>query len=170
MKKLIIIAAIFIACSASAIAQTAGYINTETILSRIPEYNQAQQQLERMKAQYDTQIQNEVKIIENMYNQYQIEKARLNDIQRQAKENEIILKERAVKQRQQDIFGPEGTMASKTKELLDPIKDFVQKAIDEVAKETGTTLIFDVASTQGIIYTDPKADLTQKVIAKLMLN
>lgn len=170
MKKITIIAAFIIAFSINAIAQTAGFVNTETILSRIPEYAQAQQQLERLKTQYETQIQNEVKVIENMYTQYQNEKLRLNDLQKQARENDIILKERAVKLRQQDLFGQEGVMAVKSKELLDPIRDFVQKAIDEVAKETGTILVFDIATTQGIIFSDPKGDLTSRVITKLRLN
>ncbi|HCV16405.1 MAG TPA: molecular chaperone Skp, partial [Rikenellaceae bacterium] len=62
MKKITIIAAFIIAFSINAIAQTAGFVNTETILSRIPEYEQAQQQLERLKTQYETQIQNEIKV------------------------------------------------------------------------------------------------------------
>ncbi len=170
MKRVTIIVALLIAFTTSAIAQTTGFINTETILSRIPEYTQAQQQLERLKAQYDNQIQNEIKVIENLYTQYQAEKSRLNDLQRQSRENDIIMKERAVKQRQQEIFGQEGTMAAKTKELLEPIRDYVQKAINEVAKESGVVLVFDVATTQGIIFSDPKGDLTQRVITKLRLN
>jgi outer membrane protein len=74
------------------------------------------------------------------------------------------------KLRQQDIFGQDGVMAVKSKELLNPIRDFVQKAIDEVAKETGTILIFDIATTQGIIFSDPKGDLTPRVLNKLRLN
>ncbi len=170
MKRIIVIAAIVVATIATAAAQTTGYVNTETILSRIPEYVQAQQQLERLSKQYETQLANEVKVIEDLFARYQAERAQLNEVQRQARENDIISKERVVKQKQQDIFGQEGVMSNKSKELLDPIREYVQNAINEVARETGTLMIFDVAAMQGVIYRDPRADLTPKVLNKLGIN
>lgn len=154
----------------SAIAQSAGYVNTEVILSKIPEYVQAKQQLERMKNQYEVQIEKEIKVIENIFKQYQAEKVNLNDLQRQSRENEIIMKERAVKERQKEIFGEDGVMTSNSKKLLDPIKDLVQEAINIVAKESGVVLVFDLTTSQGIIYNDPKGDLTPLVLKKLKIN
>jgi outer membrane protein len=152
---------------ASATAQATGYVNTETILSNIPEYIQAQQQLERLKSQYEVQIEREVATIENLFKKYQSEKSMLNDLQRQSRENEIITKERAVKERQAEIFGQDGLMSTRSKQLLDPIKNIVQGAIDIVAKESGVVIVFDLASVQGVIFTDPRGDLTPRVLNKL---
>lgn len=169
MKKLIFTAMILLSIPMAVTAQTTGYVNTETILSEMPEYTQAQEQLERLKKQYELQFENELKVIENLFNQYQSQKAGLNEVQRQARENEIISKERSLKQREQEIFGQEGTLATRSKELLDPIKEIVQAAIDKVATERGMLLVFDVATTQGIIFRDSKADLTPQVMSRLGL-
>ncbi len=154
----------------SALAQSAGYVNTEVILSRIPEYIQAKQQLERMKSQYEIQIEKEIKVIENIFSQYQSEKINLNDLQRQSRENDIIMRERKVKEKQKEIFGEDGVMAANSKKLLDPIKDLVQEAINIVAKESGVVLVFDLTTAQGIIFSDPKGDLTPLVLKKLKIN
>ncbi len=170
MKKLVTIVAMITVMAVTALAQTVGYVNTETILSKIPEYNQAQQQLERLKSQYDTQFQSELKVIENLFAKYQQEKAQLNDMQRQMRENDIISRERTLKERQMEVFGNEGVMAARSKELLEPIKDLVLKAVESVAKESGVGMIFDISATQGVIYNDPKADLTNRVLDKMGLN
>ncbi|MDP3452098.1 MAG: OmpH family outer membrane protein [Bacteroidales bacterium] len=167
MKKLFLILVLLTAFMASATAQATGYVNTETILSNIPEYIQAQQQLERLKSQYEVQIEREVATIENLFKKYQSEKSMLNDLQRQSRENEIITKERAVKERQAEIFGQDGLMSTRSKQLLDPIKNIVQGAIDIVAKESGVVIVFDLASVQGVIFTDPRGDLTPRVLNKL---
>ena len=170
MKKVFIILGVLSVMATTAFAQTTGYVNTEVILSKIPEYIQAQQQLERLKSQYEVQIEREVKVIENLFSQYQAEKTKLNELQRQSRESEIITKERAVKERQNEIFGIEGVMAANSKELLDPIREVVQSAINSVARESGTILVFDIQSAQGIIFSDPKGDLTPKVLKKLGIN
>jgi len=169
MKKIAMIAVIMLSISMAAVGQTTGYVNTETILAKVPEYVQAQQQLERLKTQYELQFKNEMKIIENLYTRYQSQKSILSEIERQAKENEIITKEREMKEKQQEIFGQEGVMAAKSKELMEPIMDIVQKAVDQVAKENGYLLVLDLASLQGVIYKDAKVDLTSLVISRLGL-
>ncbi len=169
MKKIAIIAVIMLSMSIAAAGQTTGYVNTETILAGIPEYVQVQEQLDRLKNQYELQLQNEVKLVENLYSRYQSQKSILNEIERQAKEKEIITKERAVKEKQQEIFGQDGVMATKSKELMEPIMNVVQKAVDQVAKERGCLIVLDLASLQGVIYKDPKADLTPIVLKKLGL-
>lgn len=170
MKKLIFILGVLSVMATSALAQSAGYVNTEVILSRIPEYIQAKQQLERMKSQYEIQIEKEIKVIENIFSQYQSEKINLNDLQRQSRENDIIMRERKVKEKQKEIFGEDGVMAANSKKLLDPIKDLVQEAINIVAKESGVVLVFDLTTAQGIIFSDPKGDLTPLVLKKLKIN
>lgn len=58
-------------------------------------------------------------------------------------------------------------MARRSKELIDPIKNRVQKAINDVADESRIAIVFDLAVVQELIYNNPNADLTSKVIRKL---
>lgn len=170
MRKIAIIAVIMLSISTAAVGQTTGYVNTEAILAEVPEYVQAKEQLERLQNQYELQMQNEVKVVEDLFTRYQAEKLTLSNVQREARENEIITKERAVKEKQQNIFGQEGIMAEQSKKLMEPIMEIVQKAIDQVAKENGYLIVIDLASLQGVIYKDARIDLNPLVIRKLGLK
>src|SRR3989339_1396540 len=143
MRKLFLLTLVILASSAIVKAQTFGYLNTEKILERIPEYNNAQQQIDRLKKQYEAQIDAEMKVVESMYNQYQAEKQALSGSQREIREGEIIKKERSAKELQKTFFGQEGALSKRSLELLTPIKERGQTAIEKVAAEGGIILVFD---------------------------
>ncbi len=77
---------------------------------------------------------------------------------------------RSVKEKQREIFGEDGVMSANSKKLLDPIRELVQEAINIVAKESGVVMVFDLTTAQGVIYSDPKGDLTPMVLKKLKIN
>ena len=146
------------------VPQKIGYVNTETILAAIPEYKVASEKLETLSNQYQEKIKQEYSKIETLYNTYQQQKATLSATTRQAKENEIITKEREVKKLQQSYFGQDGQIQKKSEELVGPIKERVQKAIDMVAERGGYMLIIDIATSSGVVYAASDADLSQQVI------
>jgi len=170
MKRILFAIAIICAATFTMGAQSYGYVNTQKILEKVPEYVKAQSQLEAEASGYSKEIENSMKNVESLFNRYQAEKPRLNDQQRLARENEIISMEKEIKERQKGYFGEEGTMAKITMELVNPIRDRVQKAIELVAAETGSAFVIDISSAQGIIYTNPRYDLTPKVLKKLNLQ
>ncbi|MBP1671422.1 MAG: Outer Membrane Chaperone Skp [Bacteroidetes bacterium] len=147
MKRILFAIAIFCAATFTLGAQSYGYVNTQKILEKVPEYVKAQSQLETEASGYSKEIENSMKNVESMFNRYQAEKPRLNEQQRLARENEIIAMEKEVKERQKGYFGEEGTAA-----------------------ETGSAFVIDISSAQGIIYTNPRYDLTAKVLKKLNLQ
>ena len=168
MKRFLLFAALSIFMMTSAMGQNVpqkiGYVNTETILAAIPEYKVASEKLETLSNQYQEKIKQEYSKIETLYNNYQKQKATLSAATRQAKENEIITKEREVKKLQQSYFGQEGQIQKKSEELIGPIKEKVQKAIDMVAEKGGYMLIIDIATSGGVVYAASDADLSQQVI------
>ena len=167
MKKLLVLAvASMLVClqaSAQNVPQKCGYVNTETILSAIPEYKVATDKLQALGNQYQEAVKKDFAEIEKLYNTYQKQKASLSAAQRQ--EEEIINKEKAAKQKQQSYFGQDGAMQKKSQELIDPIKERVQKAIDIVAEKGGYMLIIDIATTEGVVYAASAADLSSQVIS-----
>jgi outer membrane protein len=167
MKKILIISVLLFSLITTAAAQKTGYVDTEEIFSHIPEYTMVQQQLERLRQQYEVQIESDMKEIEVLFNKYQSEKNMLSSAQREEREREIISREREIKERQQDIFGQDGIIAEKSLELLTPLRNRVQSAIDETAKEMGYSLVLDVAVIQGVVYKDESLDITDFVISKV---
>lgn len=168
MKRILFltVAVLFISCTA-ALAQKVGYVKTEKIFEAIPEYKVATEKLDALAKQYQEQVKSELSKVETLYNNYQKQKANLSQNARQAKENEIIEKERKVKELQQSYFGQDGTMQKKSQEFLDPIKERVQKAIDQVAVKGGYSLVIDLSSMQGVVYAKEGDDLSSSVIRLL---
>ena len=141
-----------------------GYINTDSILLRIPEYVEGQKSLNSLAELYKDEIESKYKVIEQMYNTYMASKSRMTSYEQNQKENEIVRREREVKELQNDYFGPEGVMHEK---LLSPIRDRVQQVVDKIARRNGIMLIFDTAIMQGVIYNDPGKDLSGLVLEEL---
>ena len=167
MKKGLIIALAMIFGALQLNAQKVGYIDTEKILKVIPEYKSAQTQLESLSEQYQSKIESEYSKIEVMYNNYQKQKASMSAQARAQRENEIIEREKTVKQLQMSYFGQDGLMQKKSAELLDPIREKVDAAIEKVAADGRYTILFDVAAMQGVAYKNADDDLSPLVIKVL---
>ena len=170
MKKILIALVALLACFGTARAQKIGYINTESILSEIPAYVSAQKQLDAMSDKYKASIEAELGKIETLYQNYQASKNSMTAVQRQNAENEIISKERVVQEKQKIYFGEDGIMAKKAEELLAPVQQQVNKAIEDVAKMGGYDLIIDLAAIQGVVYKKESLDLTQFVLVRYKEN
>ena len=170
MKRILISLVALLACFGTLSAQKIGYINTEVILNEIPAYVAAQNQLNALSDKYKATIDAELEKIETLYQNYQSNRNTMNAAQRQNAENEIISKERVVQEKQKIYFGEDGIMAKKAEELLTPIRNEVDKAIEEVAKLGGYDLIVDLAALQGVVYKNEKLDLTQFVLVRYKEN
>jgi len=76
----------------------------------------------------------------------------------------------ALKEEEQQIMAFEQEsqqkILAKSEELLGPIRDKVQKAIDDVAKEHNFAYVFD-NSSGFILYADESVNITPKVKTKL---
>ena len=167
MKKLLITLGIILFAAGIASSQKFAYVDTEYILKKVPSYKTAQDQLEKLGTQYQKEIETAYQKIEEMFKKYQSEKVLLSESMRKTREDEIINREKEVKDLQQKYFGNEGTMAKKQEELLKPIQDQVFNAIKTIADDGGYATIFDVSNNAGIIYNNPKYDLSDKVVEKL---
>ena len=167
MKRILVIVALVLFASLQANAQKIGYINTEKILSVIPEYKSAQDQLENLSRQYSQKIESEYARIETMYQSYQQQKANLSAQARIQKENEIISREKTVKELQKSYFGQDGLMQKKSEELLNPLKERVDAAVKKIADNGNFMIIFDVSIMQGVAYANESDDLSGLVLRAL---
>ena len=94
MKKLVLstIAVIFI--STVSFAQKIGYVDTEYILSNIPEYKAAQAEMDKISVDWQKEIEAKYSEIDKLYKIYQAESVLLTDDMKKKRENEIINKEK----------------------------------------------------------------------------
>jgi outer membrane protein len=167
MKRIIsLLSIVFLACGLS-FAQKYAFVDTEYILSRIPSYKAAQDQLDKLAVDWQTEIETAYAEIEKMYKDFQAEKVLLTEEMKVRKEEEIITRETEVKQLQQKYFGRDGNLFKKRQELIKPIQDEVYGAVKEIAAEGSYAVIFDTASGANMLYTNPKYDKSDDVLEKL---
>lgn len=164
MKKVLIILAVCFMTGLSASAQSVGYVDTEKILSCIQEYLDAQNELNNLADKYKADIQKDADELDALYRDYMGKKTSMSAAQQQAKENEIISKEKALKEKEDNYFGEQGILTKRSEKLISPIQEVVEDAIQKVAESRGCSMVIDVTVATGIVYKNAKYDLTNAVI------
>ena len=167
MKKLKLTALLASVIVVSAFSQKYAFVDTEYILSNIPSYKAAQDQIDELSKQYEGEVKTAYDEIDKMYREYQAEKVLLTQEMQGKREEAIINKEREAKKLQNDYFGQEGLLFKKREELVKPIQDEVYNAVKEISNDEGYAAIFDTSSGPGLIYTNPRYDISDEVLQRL---
>jgi outer membrane protein len=151
-------------------AQRFGYIDTDFILNKMPEYKKAQDEINRLSELWEKEIQTMMKNIEGLYSALQAEQVLLTDAMRKERLDFINRKEADLKEYQKKVFGFGGLFFLKKQELIKPIQDKVWDAVDKVAKKNNLAIVFDKSGELVMIYTDPRFDYTDFVLEELGLG
>jgi outer membrane protein len=134
MHKLVLTLILLLSLPLTNYAQKFAYVDTEYILSLLPDYKSAQNKLNELAEKWQKDVDTKYESIDKMYKEYQAEKILLTPEQQKSREDDIINKEKEAKQFQQDKFGYEGELFKKRQELVKPIQDKVFEAIQKIAK------------------------------------
>ena len=145
-------------------AQKFAYVDSQFILEHIPEYKQAKQELDNISYQWQEEIENAYQDIDKLYRAYQTDKVLLTDKMRQNREDEIIQKEKDVKELQQQRFGTDGDLYKKQEELIRPIQNLIYNTIQEYAEQGRYGVIFDKSSDLLMLYADENLDKSEKIL------
>jgi outer membrane protein len=167
MKKTLLITAIICTLGFGASAQKFAYVNTDYILANIPEYADAQTQLDDLSIQWQKEIEVKFAEIDKMYKNFQNEAVLLPDDMKKKREDDIIKKEKEAKDLQKKRFGKDGDLFKKRQELVKPIQDKVFNAIEDISSAENYAVVFDKASNATLIYTNPKFDISEQILDKL---
>ncbi|MDP2722453.1 MAG: OmpH family outer membrane protein [Bacteroidales bacterium] len=150
--------------NASAQNQKYAYVDTEYILSNIPEYQDAQDELDEMSKKWQKEIETNYSQVSELYKKYQAESVLLPEDVKKKREDEIVKKEQEVKDLQRKYFGPEGDLFKKRQELVKPIQEKVYNAIETISGTRNYSFVFDKAGGTTILYTNPEYDISDDVL------
>ncbi|MBP7368565.1 MAG: periplasmic chaperone [Bacteroidetes bacterium ADurb.BinA395] len=144
-----------------------GHINSQEILSLMPERTEIEKTLNDLQTQWENEL---LKMREEYYakiKEFQDKQATMPESIKQARQSEIVEIEQRINTFNQTASSD---LQKKQQELFTPVIDKVKKAINEVGSENNYTYIFDL-STQSIVYQSPKSnDVTPLVKKKLGLK
>ena len=168
MKKyLLSLAVLFFVGTATISAQRIAVVDINQVLESLPEYNQAQKDLDKQAATWRQEIAQEYDVIKSMYNKYQAEQVLLSDEVRKQREDEIVDKEKSVREMQKQRFGPEGALFKRRQALVQPIQDKVYSAIEDYAKSREFDFILDKGSSAGLLFVNSTYDKTDDIIDRV---
>jgi|SRR5690625_31263 len=168
MMKYLLMSALLLLSVNMIQAQKFAYVNSQILLEDLPEVKAADAEIQTLQQQLQKKGQ-------EMFESYQ---KKAMDLQRRRDEGE--LSPRQLEQEAQKLGEDEekirnfenemqASILQKQQELLAPIQEKVNLAIEEIAKSEGYTMVFD-SSSGALMYSDDENDITQKVKAKLSGN
>ncbi|MCF8347976.1 MAG: OmpH family outer membrane protein [Bacteroidales bacterium] len=144
--------------------QKYAYVDTEYILDNIPEFQDAQDELDELSKKWQKEIETVYAQVSEMYQKYQAESVLLPEDVKRKREDEIVKKEQEVKDLQRKYFGPEGDLFQKRQELVKPIQEKVYNAIETIATTRNYSFVFDKAGGTTMLYTNPNFDISDDVL------
>lgn len=171
MKKSSLLTVLFLLFAvATVFGQKFGYVDTQYVLSRMPEYKEAQAEIEKLAKGWEAEIQEMYKQAEEMEAALKAEEVLLTAEMKEERRQEIDREWKEVKEYQKQIFGFDGLYFLKKKELIKPVQDQVFESVEKVAKNNRLQIVFDKSGDLVMIYTDPIHDYTDYVLEELGLG
>jgi len=165
MKKFTLFLAFGIMIGSFAYAQSPrlGYINSQELLSLMPEVGQAEKDLQAFAKTYQDQLEAMGKEYEKKIQEFQTQEKTMTEAVKEVKIKEIQQLQERIESTQQSA---QEKVAAKKQEVYKPLLEKADKAIKEVAKEKSYDYIFD-ASAGMLLYAKDGDDILAFVKTKL---
>lgn len=148
-------------------AQKYAVVNTDYVLKSMPDYSAAQKRLDRYVADWSAELLEKQGELESMRAEYEQEAYLLPDNLKKRRQEEIKVKEKEIRDLQQQRFGAGGDLDKRRAELLRPVQDRVYSAIERVAQEKNYAFVFDKAGSATVLYASKKYDISDEVLEVL---
>ena len=155
------------ALSLPAMAQKFAYIDSEYVLQHMPEYASAQTELNNYAIQWQAEIEAKLEAADRLEVAYRAERVLLTPEMRVKREEEIAKKRVEAKEMQKLRFGVEGELFQKRQELIEPVQQQIFESLKDIASGSGYMVIFDKSNQSNMLYTNPKYDISDRLIKKL---
>jgi outer membrane protein len=170
MRLTVILLGFFVFGLNFAEGQKFGYIDTNFILSKMPEYQKAQSEIEQLSAGWQKEVEDLQRAVEVAHVSLKAEEVLLTEEMKAERMAMIQKKEAELKDYQRKVFGFGGLFFLKKQELIKPLQDKVWEAVEKIAKQNRLAIIFDKSGELVMIYTDPRHDYTDFVLEELGLG
>ncbi|MBQ6084580.1 MAG: OmpH family outer membrane protein [Bacteroidales bacterium] len=169
-KTLLLLAFFMILGVSSANAQgnqKIAYVDTDYILQNIPEYGDAQEEINQLSVKWQKELKALRDKLDQMQREYQTESVLLSDNMKKKKEDAIAAKEQELTALQMQYYGPEGELFTKRVELIQPIQEKIYNAITQIAQVKNYSFVFDKAAGTTILFCNDKFDISDDVLDEI---
>jgi Skp family chaperone for outer membrane proteins len=143
------------------------YIDTEYILEKVPEYQEATTQLNEKILKWKNEIEEKLSQIEQKRKDLSNEKALLTKELIEEREEDIAFEEKEVLDYQQKRFGPNGDLMIQKQQLMQPIQDQIFSAVQDLAASKKYDFVFDKSSDATMLYSAKQFDLSEQILRSI---
>ena len=169
-KNLIVFFSIMLLSGTMLFAQKSnkiGYIDSQTILTQLPEAIKAQGDIQSAIDQVKGQIDSLQQLYQQTLQDYQKQSNMMTDAKKKAAQQKIMGMEQDYNTLRAKLDA-NGEVAQMNQKLMKPIVDKIKKTVEEIAKQEGIQLVLEKSDQlQTIWYAEPSMDLTFKVLDKM---
>ena len=170
MKQRLFLITLVILATLSAKAQKSiriGYIDMEYILQNVPEYQEAQAQLDQRVGEWKKEIETRMSKVEEMKKTLENERVLLTPELIEERQDEIAYMENEVLDYQQKRFGPQGDLMLQRRNLVEPVQDQVFNAVQEISKARQYDFVFDKSADLVMLYANERHDISDQILLSI---
>lgn len=153
--------------SAQAQNQKIGFLDSDFILSKIPEYEGIEQRLRQLTETWRNEITELDREIDQLRQDFEAREILFTPEVRRERQQEIDNKKRERDRFVNQRFGPDGDYLRQQRELLRPIQRQIVEALGRVAERDGFDFVFDRSGDYIFFYTRPQWDLSLDILLEL---
>jgi outer membrane protein len=138
-----------------------GHVNYDEILQALPERDSAKAVLEKETKEMQAAFVQLTAAYNQLYDDYQKGVSSYSASVKKTKEDELIDKQRRLSEFEQNA---KTTLQNRNTELVTPIIEKINKAINKVATENGFTYILDISKGSVVFVSKESQNITQLVL------
>ncbi len=147
--------------------QRIAYVDSDYILENIPEYGDAQEEINQLSKKWEKEITALFQEAQELDREYQAESVLLSEDQKRKKKEAIAAKRQEAENLRMQYYGPEGELFTKRAELIQPIQEKVYNAINQVALTKNYAFVFDKAAGASMLYCNEKNDISDEILDEI---
>lgn len=169
MKKTLFIFILLFVSTPVLIAQNQriAYIDSEFILSRMPEYSGLEQRLRALNDGWREEILEMENEIASLEREFAAREILFTDEVRQQRLNEIETRKRQKDQFIQSRYGPEGEYFRQQQLILEPLQRRIMDAIEKISIRDNYDFVFDRSGDYLFLYARPQWNISEDVLLEL---
>lgn len=152
------------------VAQRFGFIETDKILSKMPEYKEAQAELDQYAKNWEQKLKKMRSELRKMESDYHAEELMLTPEMKKTRQDSIEVVAQNIDSYQERVFGYEGELFQKRKALVRPIQDKVYEAVEKVSRAKRLDFMFDKSADLVMLYAKQVHNYTDFVLEELDLG
>lgn len=150
--------------------QKIGFVDSDRILEMMPEYRTAQQEVERLASQWQTEVDAVFRDADGLQTAFAARELLYTAEERERNLAAITARRQEGDALRRRYFGPDGELFREQQARLRPVQERLLTAVETVADDGDFDFVLDRTGDYVFLYARPRNDLTDRVIDALGLT